>query len=98
VLSLEEAQSEAIKSLRLYLNGNRTDEKMISKIKHILESAPGDCPILVHVLIPGHSETIIALNGELSVNPTVELLSELRKLLGKEKVRPELANGQEPKG
>ncbi len=91
VLSLDEAQSEAIKSLRLYLNGNRVEEKTLTRIKHTLQSSPGECPTLVHVLIPGHSETIIALNGELRVNPTGALLSELRKLLGNDKVRPELA-------
>ncbi len=98
VLSLEEAQSEAIKNLRIYLNGNRIDEKTVTRIKHILQSSPGECPIYVHVLIPGHSETIITLNGDLRVSPTKELLSELQKLLGKEKVKPELANGQDASG
>ncbi len=98
VLSLDEAQSEAIRSLGIYLNGNRTDEKIITRIKHILQSSPGECPVIVHVLIPGHSETIIALDGELKVNPTGELLSELRKLLGTEKVKPVLANGHNSRG
>ncbi len=94
VLSLKEAQSEAIKALRLYLNSSRVDETLATRIKHILKSAPGECPIFIHVLIPRHSETIIRLNGEYRVNPTSELLSELQAVLGRERVRPELANGQ----
>jgi len=98
IMSIEEAHSQAIKAIALFVEAGLVDEKLLNQLKSILVNAPGSCPVSLHVLIPGHSETIIALNGKLRVNPSSELLTELHKLLGKEKVRPELANNNNKKG
>ena len=49
----------------------------------MLEAHRGDCPVLLHLVIPGESETVIALPDRRGVEPSDGLLREVDGLFGR---------------
>ena len=51
-------------------------------LRRLLETHAGDCGVLLHILIPGESETVMALPGGRGVEPNEELIQALDGLFG----------------
>jgi DNA polymerase-3 subunit alpha len=52
------------------------------RLKVILKEHKGPCPVILHLILPNHSETIISLPDSLGVKPSAELEGILEKELG----------------
>ncbi len=52
------------------------------KLKAILAAHRGPCPAVLHLILPNHSETVIALPDALRVKPTPDLEDALERELG----------------
>jgi hypothetical protein len=49
----------------------------------MLESQRGDCPVFVHITIPGESETVLAVGRIRGVDPSDGLRRQLDSLFGR---------------
>jgi len=52
-------------------------------LRSLLRDHVGDCGVVLHVLIPGESETLLALPGARGVDATPALLREVDALFGR---------------
>ncbi len=60
------------------------------RLKAILKAHVGPCPAFLHLILPNHSDTVIALPDSLRVKPTPELEEALERELGA------MPTGEEP--
>ncbi|MCH2170994.1 DNA polymerase III subunit alpha [Myxococcota bacterium] len=69
---LEKAEEELCKELRLRLVDGEATRDRIQAIQNLLVAHPGGCSVVLHVVIPGHSETLVSLRGtDVTPNPTL---------------------------
>jgi DNA polymerase-3 subunit alpha len=52
-------------------------------LRSLLAEHAGDCGVVVHLLIPGESETLLALGGTRGVDATPRLLRDVDALFGR---------------
>jgi DNA polymerase-3 subunit alpha len=55
----------------------------LDALKELLGRHPGECSAVLHLLLPGRSETIIALDERYRVSPTDELLAAAERMFGR---------------
>ncbi len=82
IISLEEAPVKLCSALHLKVNSFAADKADIEKLRDMLKSHPGGCPVFLHVVIPGRSETILSLPDNLKVLPKMELIKGFEKVFG----------------
>jgi hypothetical protein len=83
ILALEKADERLASHLELKLQAGEASRDRLTALRHLLERHPGECKVALHLVIPGESETVIALPG-LPVRPATELLEDLVGLFGRE--------------
>jgi len=49
----------------------------------VLRRHPGPCPVVLTVMIPEHSESVISLDHKFRVLPNERLVGEVEALIGK---------------
>jgi DNA polymerase III subunit alpha len=91
ILPLEQAAEKIPLTLHLTIHRPLAGESQINLIAGILKSHRGRARVLIHVIIPDRSETLISLPAEFRVSPDDKLLSALRELPGVEEVKLEAA-------
>ena len=82
VLPLDRADEKLSSQLRLRLTAAEATRDRLVALKGLLRDHPGECAVAVHVLIPGESETVVALPTT-GVRPTDDLLKDLDGLFGR---------------
>jgi hypothetical protein len=58
------------------------DRDRLQCLRQLLQSAEGQVPVFLHLVIPDHSETVVALPEALRVSPTDDLLLGAERLFG----------------
>jgi len=92
IMPLEEAPVKLCSALHLKINSFAADDKDLETLRDMLKRHPGNCPVFLHVVIPGRSETILALPDNLKVSPSMELIKGFDKIFGeKVEVHPQAA-------
>jgi len=92
VIPLDRAPEKFCNSLHFRINSFAAEESDLAKLKEVLQSHPGDCPVFLHIVIAGRSETVMSLPKNLMVNPTAELISDVEKMFGRKvEVHPKAA-------
>jgi len=83
VLALEKADERLASHLELKVRAEEASRDRLDALRTLLRKHPGECQVALHMVIPGESETVIALPA-LPVRPGNELLEELVGLFGRD--------------
>jgi DNA polymerase-3 subunit alpha len=82
-VTLEEAEQRFANRLRIEVVAEEATGDRLVALRRTLGGHPGVCPVLLHLRIPGESETVIALPESWAVDPTEALLRALDGLFGR---------------
>jgi DNA polymerase-3 subunit alpha len=82
-LKLEDAEQKLATRLRIDVLETEASRDRLTALRRSFASHPGDCPVLLHLRIPGETETVIALPDACAVTPSDALLAELNALFGR---------------
>ena len=80
---LQDAETNLAAQVRIRVAASEATRDRLLALRRLLEAHAGDCGVLLHLLIPGESETIMALLGERGVEPSDELLLAVDGLFGR---------------
>lgn len=80
---LTEAQERLAARLHVrVLEGDMTRDRMLA-LREVLHSHRGDCAVVVHLVIPGETETLVGLPDAQGVDATEALLHDIDGLFGR---------------
>jgi DNA polymerase-3 subunit alpha len=82
-LKLEDAEQKLASRLRIEVLEAEASRDRLTALRSAFASHPGDCPVLLHLRIPGESETVIALPDGCAVSPSDALLAQVNALFGR---------------
>ncbi|MEJ2200480.1 MAG: DNA polymerase III subunit alpha, partial [Desulfuromonadaceae bacterium] len=82
VLSLQEVKERLTKRVHFRLTTPGLSESQLQQLKTILGRYRGGCEVLLHLIIPNRSETIIRLPEKLWVSASDEIMDAAEKLFG----------------
>ncbi|RIL07099.1 MAG: DNA polymerase III subunit alpha [Proteobacteria bacterium] len=82
-LPLEQAEQKLASRLRVDVLDSEASRDRLVALRRMFQGRPGDCPVLVHLRIPGESETLIALPDACAVEPAEDLVQEVNALFGR---------------
>jgi DNA polymerase-3 subunit alpha len=91
IFPLEMATEKLSLTLHLTVNRQLSAPEQVETLRGLLRAHKGKAKVVVHVIIPDRSETLIALPQEYRANPGRELLAALREFFGEGAVRLEAA-------
>ena len=80
---LESAESNLAAQVRIRVEESEATRDRMLALRRLLEAHAGDCGVLLHLLIPGESETIVTLPDERGVAPSDELILAVNGLFGR---------------
>lgn len=89
VRPLSDLMNEKMRSIHILLTTDSVSRENITKMKGLIQSYSGECPVYFHIIIPEKSETVISLGSAFSVEPSSPLEKELEELFGKQVMRSE---------
>ncbi|WP_432820979.1 DNA polymerase III subunit alpha [Trichloromonas sp.] len=82
VLSLREVKERLTKRVHFRLTTPGLSEDQLQSLRQILGRFSGNCDVLLHLVIPNRSETIISLPEKLKVSASDEIMDAAEKLFG----------------
>jgi DNA polymerase-3 subunit alpha len=82
VLSLSDVKERLTKRVHFRLTTPGLSESQLQSLKDILGRYRGNCDVLLHLVIPNRSETIISLPEKLRVSASDEIMDAAEKLFG----------------
>jgi len=82
-IALDDAEQKLATRLRVDLLETEASRDRLLALRSAFASHPGDCPVLLHLRIPGESETVIALPDATSVAPSEALIAQVNALVGR---------------
>jgi DNA polymerase-3 subunit alpha len=82
IIPLSEAPQRVPLATHLTLNLSDIDTHHLQQLKQTLLNYPGECQTFLHLIGPRKSETILSLGNEFKVNPTPQLMDELKTIFG----------------
>jgi len=80
---LEQAEQRLATRLHVALIAAEATRDRLLALRRALGEHRGDCPVLLHLRVPGETETVIALPEGWSVDPNESLRAELDALFGR---------------
>jgi hypothetical protein len=80
VVELERAEERLASQLHLRILAAEATRDRMTALKKLLAEAPGECTVVVHISIPGESETLLEAG---SVRPVDSLLRDVDALFGR---------------
>jgi DNA polymerase-3 subunit alpha len=86
VLSFEQAVSKLTTRVHLRLRSEGLRREDLEAVREILQDCRGNCPAVLHLILPGQREAVIDLGDEWRLNWNDQLVSRVRDLLGYEAV------------
>ena len=89
IVPMEQAMSRLAKAVELVLNPQIANRKLLEELKALLMRSPGSLPIYLTLQeAPGASGAPVRLRlaEDFKIDPSVELLDDLTRLLGEEAV------------
>ncbi len=82
-LELEQARERLATGLRIRVGAEDATRDRLLALREVLASAPGSCPVCLHVVIPGESETVLQVRAVPGVRPDDGLLERVDALFGR---------------
>jgi DNA polymerase-3 subunit alpha len=86
VLPFEQAVGRLTTSVHLRLRSEGLRREDLEAVREILQGCRGNCPAVLHLILPGRKEAVIDLGDEWRLNSDDSLVSRMRDLLGYEAV------------
>ncbi len=83
-LELERAEERLATQLRLRVHAEEATRDRLLALRQILTQHPGECEVVLHLVIPGESETLLALPAASGVRAGTRLLQDLAGLFGRD--------------
>jgi DNA polymerase-3 subunit alpha len=80
---LDEAEEKLASRLHLRVMASEATRDRLEALTRLFDGHRGRCPVLLHLTIPGASETLIALPEPRGVEPSEQLLAEVDSLFGR---------------
>ncbi len=80
---LAEAEERLAARLELRIVAADATRDRLLALRRVLDAHRGDCGVVVRVLIPGESETVLSLPDARGVDPTDTLLRDVNQLFGR---------------
>jgi DNA polymerase-3 subunit alpha len=84
VLELERAEERLTTQLRLRVHADEATRDRLLALREILRQHPGECEVVLQLVIPGESETLLALPDAFGVRAGAPLLQDLTGLFGRD--------------
>jgi DNA polymerase-3 subunit alpha len=84
VLELDRAEERLATRLRLRVRADEATRDRLLALRRILTEHPGECEVVLHLVIPGESETLLALPTIGGVRAGAPLLQDLTGLFGRD--------------
>jgi DNA polymerase-3 subunit alpha len=84
--SLEEERARHASGLRIDVAGDEADDRLRDFLRRVLSATPGECPVSLRYHQGEQSATLL-LGQRWRVAPSEDLLEELRRELGRDRVR-----------
>jgi DNA polymerase-3 subunit alpha len=84
VIELGRAEERLTTQLRLRVLAEEATPDRLLALRGVLTQHPGECEVVLHLVIPGESETLLALPSIAGVRPGATLLAELTGLFGRD--------------
>jgi DNA polymerase-3 subunit alpha len=78
---LSDAVLKATRSLSIRLEAERTGRAQLIRLRQLLETSPGSCPVELVLELPGGAQAVMALS-ETRVTPSDAVLSGLERMFG----------------
>ena len=85
IIPLSQARHRFVKKLAISLQSDTLNPEKINRIKMLLEGSPGSCSVYMNVQKEGDGETLVK-SKKFCVEPSPNLIQDLRKVMGKENV------------
>jgi len=82
LVELDRAEEKLCTQMRIRLTATEASSDHLTALKGMLQRHPGECEVLLQILIPEESETCLLLPG-LEVRPNDELRDEVNGLFGR---------------
>lgn len=82
VMPLAEAEERLAGNLRVNMIESDISKDRLNALVKVLANHPGDCPVVIHVLIPGQSETIVSVGAIRGVRASKEMCRDVDALFG----------------
>ncbi|HLG19719.1 MAG TPA: DNA polymerase III subunit alpha, partial [Bdellovibrionota bacterium] len=79
---LEDAAQLFSGTIHIALDASVVPDSKLRDLKELFVRHKGDCSTVLHLRLPGKSETVLALSREFAVAPSDSMLSEINSLLG----------------
>ena len=83
VMRLDEGEQRLTTYLRLRVLAHEAGCDRMEALRRVLLAHPGDCEVLVHITIPGESETIVSVDGLRGVEASDDLQRDVDALFGR---------------
>ncbi len=83
VLELERAEERLSRELRVRVLADEATRDRLEALRAVLSGRPGDCAVALHLVIPGESETVLALSALPGVRANGELCRAVDGLFGR---------------
>jgi DNA polymerase-3 subunit alpha len=84
VLNLDDAQVQTVDAVHIHLPAGTTDQDVLTRLRHLLMTHPGECKTVLHLNVDGKAEAVIALSPKLQVSPTTGFFQEMTQHFGKD--------------
>jgi DNA polymerase-3 subunit alpha len=78
---LADAVLKATRSVSIRLPAERTEREQLFKLRELLETSPGSCPVELVLALPDGAEAVMALDGT-RVTPNDAILGGLERMFG----------------
>ncbi len=82
IVPLEEAHKLFTGTVHIAVDATGVGEDKLKELKGLFGRHKGNCLTVLHMKIPGRSETVLTLSRDYAVTPTNEMLKDLTYLLG----------------
>ncbi|MCP5070589.1 MAG: DNA polymerase III subunit alpha, partial [bacterium] len=83
VFELSQAEERLAACVHVRILAEEASRDRLSALNDVLQGHAGDCNVWVHMMIPGESETVMALPESRGVEPTQELVKAIDGLFGR---------------
>lgn len=82
VIPVEKAREQLTASVRISLRASGLEDAVVEKLKGVLETHPGQSPVLIDVVTPENQRILIRTGSTLMVTPSDRFLQDVEILLG----------------
>ncbi len=87
VRPLKDVRREAISAIHIKLDTPGMNDNFLETLRDMLKRHRGDCPIYFHVNENNSAERVVKAHNTFNIKPSEQLVRDLSRMLGPEKVR-----------